>query len=645
MTKERVLVVDDRQDNIEFILDYVLIPHGYQALTARDGAEGLDLALKETPDLILLDVNMPRLSGMEVLEELKKRGQQVPVILMTFHGSETLAARAFRLGVKDYIIKPFQADEMAEAIERALAEVRLRRERDQLTARLIAVNRQMERRVRELNTLYSIGKSVTAVLDLEVLLKRLVEAAVYLTGAEEGLLLLVDEATNELYIMAAQGVEEKVAHSLRLRVDDSIAGRVISSGQPVVISGSEQKIKTAYLVQSLLYVPLNVKNRAIGILGVDNRQDDRSFSKQDLSLLSALADYAAIALENARLFGEVEGERRRLGAILQGVAEPVIVTNPRDNRVSLINDAALKAFDLGSDPVEGRLLDGLIGNAGLLKLIARAGEDGGDTLTTEVPLADGRIMHAGVTAIPSVGKVIVMQDITHLKELDRMKSEFVSTVSHDLRSPLTSIKGYAEMLPVIGELSDQQKEFTQRIVGGVTRITELIEDLLDIGRIESGVDWTMAPCQMAKIAGEVVSDLQGEVQSRGQALELECPAVLPLVMGNEVRLRQVLSNLIGNAIKYTATEGAIRVSLSSERDQVVVRVQDSGVGIAEADLPYVFDKFYRVRNEKTEMVSGTGLGLSIARSIVEKHHGRIWVESQVDKGTIFTFALPTLERE
>jgi signal transduction histidine kinase/DNA-binding response OmpR family regulator len=641
VANETVLVVDDSRDNLEFIVEYVLKPHGYQTLTASDGAEGLELALTENPDLILLDVNMPKLSGLEVLEALEREGRQIPVILMTFHGSETLAVQAFRLGVKDYVIKPFQVNEMVEALERALTEVRLRQERDQLTARLIAVNKQLEQRVKELNTLYGVGKSVTSVLDLEILLGRLVEAAVYLTSADEGSLLLVDEATDELYIMAAQGVEEKVARSLRLRVDDSIAGQVIRSGQPTIISGpGQQKIKTAYLVQSLIYVPINVKNHTIGVLGVDNRATDHCFSQHDLYLLSALADYAAIALENARLFGEAESERRRLGAILGGVTEPVIVTNHEDSQVMLINEAALKAFNLESAGVEGSPLVELLDNSDLLDLIAQSADGSEETLTTEVPLEDERTLHASVTSIPAVGKVIVMQDITHLKELDRMKSEFVDTVSHDLRSPLTSIKGYTEMLQMIGELNEQQAEFARRIVGGVQRITELIEDLLDIGRIESGVDWMMQPADMITIAQEVVSDLHGGAQTKKQTINLEHPGQLSTIMGNAVRLRQVLSNLVGNAIKYTPAEGTINLSLEQDGDQIIIRVQDNGFGIAEADLPYVFDKFYRVKNKKTEMISGTGLGLSIVKSIVEKHEGQIWVESELDKGTTFTFTLP-----
>jgi DNA-binding NtrC family response regulator len=198
MANEFVLVVDDSVQNVEFLTDYVLKPNGYRVLTACNGEEGFKLALNKRPDLILLDNNMPKMSGMEVLEALNEHQINIPVIMMTFHGSETLAVQSFRLGVRDYVLKPFQISEMLQSIERALTEARLRRERDELTDRLLKTNQQLEQRLKELNTLFGIGKSVTALLDQDKLLARLVEAAVYLINAEEGSLLLVDDKTNEL---------------------------------------------------------------------------------------------------------------------------------------------------------------------------------------------------------------------------------------------------------------------------------------------------------------------------------------------------------------------------------------------------------------------------------------------------------------
>ncbi len=640
MAGEKVLVVDDRRENLKFVVDYVLAPHGYRAITAKDGLEGLQKALMENPDLILLDLKMPKMNGVEVLEALKAEGREIPVILMTIHGSEELAVRVFRLGVKDYVIKPFQVEEMLSAIERALTEVRLRRERDQLTARLMQANRQLEQRIKELNTLYGIGRSVGTLLDLEKVLNRAVEAAVYVTGAEEGSLLLIDEETNELYMRAARGFDEKYARGFRLKADDSMAGEVLRTGQPVVIDGvsGEHKIKTAYLVKSLLYVPLKVKEEVIGVLGVDNRISNRVFTSHDLFMLSALADYMAIAIENARLFSAVEDERRKLEAILSGTGEVVIAVD-NAGRLLLLNPAARRAFATGPLSLINKPLAEVTDNRELLDLFERP-LSGRQTQRAEICLADGRTLNANLTSIPGRGRVAVMQDITHLKELDKMKSDFVSTVSHDLRSPLTSIRGFIDLLAVAGELNEQQRQFAEKIRRGAVDISALIDDLLDIGRIEAGVDLEMRACQLEDIIREVTDNLRGEVETKKQTLRLKLAPQLPAVWGNQLRLGQVVSNLVDNAIKYTPEGGTITVEARGEGAQVMVSVKDTGIGIPLADQPYIFDKFYRVKDRDTADISGTGLGLSIVKSVIEKHNGRVWVESEPGVGSTFTFILP-----
>ncbi len=308
MAGEKVLVIDDRDDSLQFMTEYILKPNGYRYITAKNGEAGLQRALNEEPDLIIMDQRMPRMTGLEVLAALEKTQADIPVILMTFHGSEETAVLAFRLGAKDYIIKPFDTEEMLGAIDRALEERRLRKERDGLTRELMRTNQQLERRVKELNVLYNIGKSVTSLLDPEKVLNRIVEVAVYITNAEEGALLLMDEESGNLYLRAARNLGEQFARGFRIKVDDSIAGEVVRTGEPFIASGDEAslKVKTGYLVKSLLYVPLKVGQEIIGIMSVDNKVSNRPFADNDLYMLSALADYAGIAIVNAQLYGEVK---------------------------------------------------------------------------------------------------------------------------------------------------------------------------------------------------------------------------------------------------------------------------------------------------------------------------------------------------
>ena len=316
MSGETVLVADDRTDNVDFLRQYVLEPNGYRVKSATDGREALRIALKEDVDLVISDLVMPNLNGLELMEELRKAGKEIPTILMTFHGSEETAVNAFRLGARDYIIKPFTVEEMIEAIDRALAEARLRRERDELTQHLLQANRQLEQHVKELRILYGLGRSVTSLLDLELVLNRVVEAAVYLTGAEEGSLMLIDEESGDLYMRAARGVGEKHARGFRVRAEDSIAGRVLRTGEPIVLGGTRQddayKVKTDYFVKALLNVPLKVGDEVIGVLAVNNRDAVRAFSSRHLRMLIALADYASISIYNARLYQDLAASRDQI---------------------------------------------------------------------------------------------------------------------------------------------------------------------------------------------------------------------------------------------------------------------------------------------------------------------------------------------
>ena len=306
MAGERILVIDDSEEIRSILRDMILGPNGYEVITAHDGQEGIDLALSDHHDLILTDVNMPRMTGLEVLEKLREAKYEWPVILMTFHGSEDIAVQAFRLGVRDYIRKPFAIEEVLTCVERALIESRLRREREELLRRLETANQQLNRQIAELRTLYSIGRAVTAVLDIDELLNRVVEASVYLCHAEEGTLYLMEQGTDELYMTAVQSIGEKTSHGTRLRVQDSLISQVIQSGEPAIHSSPppdpEIKVHSGHLVRDLLNVPLQVKHRTIGVLSVANRTRRQGFGRADVTRLQGLADYAAIAIENARLY-------------------------------------------------------------------------------------------------------------------------------------------------------------------------------------------------------------------------------------------------------------------------------------------------------------------------------------------------------
>ncbi len=515
---------------------------------------------------------------------------------------------------------------MAE--EGILAEERLQAERDELVRRLQEVNERLERQLQELHILYSIGRSVASLLDLETVLTRVVEAAVFVARAEEGFLVLIEGG--DLVLRAAKNLDERTARGFRIRVEDTLAGEVIRTGQPILIGGRRSKVATGYLVNALIYVPLRTQERGvIGMLGVTNRRSTRAFTEHEVQLLSALADYAAIALENARLYEQAETERRKLEAVLRETAEAVVVLDT-EQRILLCNAAAQEALGLPED-VTGQYAGDVLTNASLRELLHAVAEVP-QSMRAEVTVRDGRTFNAQLSPVEGVGYVLMMQDITHLKELDRIKSEFVATVSHDLRTPLTTILGYVSLLDRVGPLNEQQREFVRKIKGGVEDITALISDLLDLGRIEAGYGLEMRPIHLEEVIDEAVEALRPAAEAKHQDLRWE-RRELPAVNGDPRRLRQVMENLISNAIKYTHEGGWIAVEAMEEDGHVVVRVADNGIGIPLEDQPYIFERFYRVESEATQDIKGTGLGLTIVKSVVEKHGGRIWVESRPGAGS------------
>ncbi|HVO70559.1 MAG TPA: adenylate/guanylate cyclase domain-containing protein [Aggregatilineaceae bacterium] len=298
MTGERILVVDDSKENREFIIEYILTPNHYEAIEARDGLEGMECARRLQPDLMLLDLEMPRLNGRGVLEALRREGLAIPVILMTFHGSEEVAIEVFRLGVRDYVKKPYTPEELLACIEAALTETRLRREKDALTNRLLNANRELNTRVKELNTLYTIGKSVTTQLNPVLLLPRIVEAAANLTKAEQASLYLIEGERLVRRAFLPRG--EAHAHPAAEICQDRFAERAAATGKPFAVPpvelGNDVNSPTAVAA-----VPLKVADQVIGVLTVESfAVSRRGFTEHDGALLSTLADYAAIAIENAQ---------------------------------------------------------------------------------------------------------------------------------------------------------------------------------------------------------------------------------------------------------------------------------------------------------------------------------------------------------
>ncbi len=774
MAKGNVLVIESSPTDLKFLRDVVLRPRGYTVFSAQDGEAGLQAALEHRPDLIIVERRLSKLSGLEVIEALQNSGSEIPLILMTSESSEEAIARALRLGVRDYIVKPFSGEAMLQAVERVLAEEW--RGRRRLDKGIAEINEQLERRVKELSTLYRIGKVVTSLLDLEKVLNRIVEAAVFLTGAEEGFLLLVDEETNELYMRAAKGLGEKYSHGFRVRVADSLSGQVVQTGKPIIVSSvqdeEEFKLKTGYLVKSLLHVPLKVRDKVIGVLSVDNKMSPKAFTDNELHLLSALADYAAIAIENARLYQESHEEAKRLtellhaqeearpakmaergrqevesfilelctqgeeatlsleeaeqlasglraqatmaeqlvqrlgaqrsrvdqlartlsaspiplpfteklvpsedgravggqldlrSAVLDSLAEGVIVSEPSD-RIIIANAAAGQLVGLGV-PLVGHDIQTICPDIRWTKniqLLKRATE-GGPLLRAggkaEMTMwVRGKTLAATLRRLENetgdmIGVIAILRDVTLEREAQHLREEFGFAVSQRLRTPITSIVSYTDLLlgETVGLIGNMQRKFLQRIKQSTHRMGAVLNELIEVEPMTVKQPEVQAQtADVGQFIDEASSEASAELQAKGIHLNLEIAEKLPTVRADPDSVRQIVTNLLSNAYQCTPQDGEIsirtRVQEENPREpaksgliHLVVSVTDSGGGIAPEDQGRVFDRDYRSTHPSITGLGETSMVMPALKTLVEAQGGRLWLESEMGVGSTFSLILP-----
>ncbi|MBL6981336.1 MAG: HAMP domain-containing protein [Anaerolineales bacterium] len=391
---------------------------------------------------------------------------------------------------------------------------------------------------------------------------------------------------------------------------------------------------------SLTAVALYHERTYYGVLWVAYT-DHHKFTDQEVQFITTLGGQAALAAANAHLFMTAEFERERLAAILASTPDPVLVTDQNDNML-LMNTEAWQALDVGIDVRVGKPVEDVIQQVELVNLLRLSGDS---TESVEVDLPKGRTFMATASTInvdgQDIGRVCVLKDVTQFKELDALKSEFVSTVSHDLRSPLTLMRGYATMLEMVGELNDQQAEYVRKIVVGIESISRLVNNLLDLGRIEAGVGLQLEMVPVQDIVDWVVESFQLQAQQKKITLSTDIAKdISPLVEADQALLQQALHNLVENAVKYTLEGGKVWVRVNSRQQKLLIVVEDTGIGVSPVDQPYLFDKFYRGTDRKAKKERGTGLGLAIVKSIVERHGGKLGLESNLGEGSIFYIEIP-----
>ncbi|MFB0536601.1 MAG: GAF domain-containing protein [Anaerolineae bacterium] len=559
-------------------------------------------------------------------------------------------------------------------------------------ARLFEEARQ---RATQLQAIAELGQHITSILDLDELLSQVVELIHHILGYYYVHVFLVDETSKEALFRAGSGETGRMIEEqggVRLKVgEQGIIGWVAGSGLPLLVNDVSQEPRyvpndALPATRSELAVPLKIGQRVIGVLDVQS-DELNAFDLDDVAVLQTLGDQVATAIENARLFEELEEHKATLGervrerteelasslrhqkieadktrAIVEGIADGVMVFDA-DNKVIMINPTAERMLNLPVPIVLGRDMRELIEEADealdreadlTVLTVLSALVSSRERLEAGVPLTQTRFQIGERTITASFTSVAlkdegpfnivsVFRDITKEAEIDRMKSEFLSMAAHELRAPMTSIKGYSDMLllGLAGEYDERQKQFLDTIKANVDRVLEMANAFSEISRIETGgLRLDIKPHHIDHLVSEVVVSLRPQIDTKKVSLTVEVPPDLPKVWGDRTRIIQVLTNLVTNAYKYTPEGGRIAITAQWADDNVQVDVADTGIGIAPQDQEKLFTRFFRADHPEVRRMAGTGLGLSIAKSIVEMHGGHIWVESQLGEGSTFSFTLP-----
>ncbi|PWH17594.1 MAG: hypothetical protein DDG59_07920 [Anaerolineae bacterium] len=515
-------------------------------------------------------------------------------------------------------------------------------EEGRLRAAFETMRLSLKSRLEELNRLLWVSQGVASSLDLAQAIRPVLEAALSLGAASVRIVLApgalpgMDAEENRLTVYA-----DGHAAQLYADLDEQILTVCRQQERLVLSHPFRPRILTyppnAPVPESLVAVALKLENEVVGALWLAFDLA-HPFSEEEIRFITTLAGQTALAVANARHFLTAEIGRKRLEAILTSTADPILVTDPK-GQVSLANPAALRAFssrkELIASPSQIRLPP---------ELSERMQASGESLHAIELSLPDGKIYSATISTVYAEGRpvnrVCLLRDITHFKELDALKSEFVANVSHDLRAPLTLMRGYATMLEMAGSLNEHQLGYVQKIILSVENMTRLVNNLLDLGRIEAGLGLQLELVKPKELIEKAVSDVQFHATQKHIQLSTDLPSEgLPLIEADAALVNQALHNLLDNAIKFTEDGGKVQVGARVKDDQVIFAVRDTGIGIAPLDQPRLFDKFFRVKRPGAKG-SGSGLGLAIVKSVAERHHGRAWVESQLGRGSTFYISLP-----
>ncbi len=487
-----------------------------------------------------------------------------------------------------------------------------------------ATDQALQLRVRELSALNEVTHAVSASLDLDQVYDVFVKQVNKHWPVEAVKLYLLDERRNEFFQHMANSEQKE---NIYYPVGEGIIGKAVESGESFVSNAVpihplyNPQIDSNGIedLQSIACVPLFIQHRVVGALTLFNKREG-FFSGEDLDRLKGFANPVAAAIENAQLFAKSEQRQEAILATARTFSQPLLILDEH-GEVLVANQAANKLLETHIP----QFLQGISESAGQ---------------TTEVIIGEQTYLSTA-DHMPGVGTIIIMQDITYVEQLEHDRSEFIHVLSHDLKTPLNSILGWADMLQ--SDISKEKKdEFAHHLMVSAERMLELIDQLLnavtatDIGQIVE------QPCDLEEIIQRVLSDAKGAAMHKAINLKFDLTGQPYIIRADEKRLYSMVLNLVDNAIKFSPNDTNITIKLAFSDYIIDLQVEDEGPGIPEQDIFHIFDKYYR--GTRGKLYPGTGLGLSAVKAIADAHGGRVTVKNQPEGGAKFTVKLPGILR-
>jgi len=510
---------------------------------------------------------------------------------------------------------------------------------------------QTQQRLAEVSTLYTLSQQITSTFKLDELLNTIVETMRQVVDCRACALFLVDESNQFLEIKAASGLKTRWKESARLRIGEGAAGQAVAQKKTVYIANTTQDPGYIFFdqsVRSLMVVPMITQDRVVGAINLDDAKPN-AFGKSQERLLSIAANHAAIAIQSATLFEKITSEEQRTRAIIQHMADGLLMLNKNGKIVSVNPMLGIllrmhPAEIIGQNARDSHLDPRLEAICSPLTTRERTGVLANEVILPGKPPTILRLFATSVTddSGQPIGEVRIVHDVTKERELEQLKDDFLSTVSHELRTPLFSIQGFVRlMLDEEATDSETQREFLGIIERQANQLTKLVNNLLDMNKLSAGLlTVEREPVQVIDIINQTVLKLQGFAHQEDVKLVSQLPPSLPLISGDAQRLEQVMTNLAGNAIKFTPPGGTVTIEAKKSPERITIAVSDTGIGISQKNVDRIFSKFYQVEEATTRSVQGSGLGLHISKQLIEKHKGKIWAESELDKGSTFYIELP-----